>query len=54
MLDKIQEESAVHNMLHAMGRTKLDFYVFYILKRVDKAYQTCSENLVIPKVFFFN
>ena len=50
MLQEIQDPNSIEALIHSMGRTEVDIYIFYLLKRVDKAYQVCSENLVIPQV----
>jgi len=34
----MKKKDAIESMFFAMGKRELDFYVFYFLKRVDKAY----------------
>ena len=50
----MKKTDAVEALVFAMGKRELDFYAFYFLKRVDKAYQVCSENNIIPEVQFYS
>ena len=52
ILYKIKDQKAIENLVYALGRKSLDIYSFYLLKRIDEAFQNCSENLVISLVLF--